>query len=135
MKNIIRFTHLFTFALLTVFVVGCASQPTQIDSTSDAKSFLSKSEVVAHVSGNTEKWSKGAGYYGEDGKIQGIWDGSDINGTWAINEDGRLCLAVTQFGGEDCHQYEIKDSKVQLVYEGKSTFREVKSGNQLDSFR
>ena len=96
---------------------------------------LTKDEVLARVSGNTEEWSKGAGHYAADGTLLGIWDGKDLEGSWAIKENGVMCITVEQWGNEeDCHTYENVEGRVFLVYEGKSTEREIKLGNQLDTF-
>lgn len=126
-----------SLVVLAVALAGCVSKPadTSAEATVVSANTLTKDEVLVRVSGNTEEWSKGAGYYATDGALFGVWEGKDLEGTWAVKENGVMCTKVELWGNEeDCHTYESVDGRVFLRYEGKSFEREIKPGNQLDTF-
>lgn len=131
MKNII-----IPSLLMFAFLGGCASVSTDSsqDSTKANSDYLNKDQVITHVSGNTEKWTKGAGYYVANGNLIGIWDGENVEGTWSVRDSGEICLTVLSWGEEDCHRYKNENGDVMLSYKGKSSQREIKQGNQLDAF-
>jgi hypothetical protein len=96
---------------------------------------MSQAAVSEYVTGNTEEYSKGAGYYAEDGSILIRWDGKDLSGTYVIKDDGQLCMLVTEWGdSEDCQQYANVDGKVVRYYEGKPRDSVMKEGNMLDAY-
>lgn len=97
--------------------------------------YMDQAAVTAYVTDKTEEYSKGAGYYGDDGTIKIRWDGKDLSGTYVIKDDGNLCMVVTEWGEqEDCQQYAKVDDKVLRFYEGKPVDSVVKEGNALESY-
>ena len=66
---------------------------------------LSQAEMVALLSGNTEKWDKGAGYYAADGTMIAVWDKKEVTGKWRVRDDGILCTDIKAWfkdGKEHC---------------------------------
>lgn len=126
---------LFSLLILT-FLAGCASVPTESaqEVTKATDDYLNSDEVNDFVTGNTEEWTKGAGYYSEDGSIVGIWEGKNINGSWVVKDNGEMCITVAAWGPEDCHRYKSNNGEILLTYKGKSSLREMKTGNQLSTF-
>jgi len=120
--------------LMFTSLLGCVAAPTEPTQDLTKDEFLSSEEVNVYVSGNTEEWTKGAGYYSEDGNLVGIWEGKDINGSWVVKDSGEMCLTVAAWGSQDCHRYKNKNGEVMLIYKGKSSLKEMKPGNQLDTF-
>ena len=95
---------------------------------------LTQAETISHVSGNTEIWSEGGGFYSPDGVLIVKWQDDDGSGTWKVAEDGTLCLVVDIWGDdEECHHYVNDGSAIMLVYKGNPRVAEIRSGNQLDS--
>lgn len=128
------FTIFFCFAL-----TACtATTPDYGESEAAAvsASALDSEAVLAHVSGKTETWSKGGGYYAPDGSLSAVWDGEASGGSWRITEDGMICVKLEIWApSEDCHAYNQQGEQVMLVYKGKATFREVFDGEQLNRFQ
>jgi len=107
-------------------LTSCATTPApQID-------FFDSAAARAYVSGNTEQWSKGAGYYSEDGKLFAVWEGSTHEGTWLIKDDGRTCLTLAVWGGGiDCHRYFNDDGVVKRKWKNDIKVVEIEPGNKL----
>ena len=96
--------------------------------------FIKKSDVLAHISGNTEKWTKGGAFYSEDGKLDVVWKGKKSSGTWEVSSEGKLCVVVKMWGdSKECHQYVNDKGTIKLYYDGKARVAEIKAGNQLSS--
>ena len=96
---------------------------------------LTQSEVMAHISGKTETWTKGGGYYAEDGSMQVVWKGEESKGSWQAKDDGQVCMVVEAWGAsEECHEYVNDDGVVKLLFEGNARVAEIKDGNQISSF-
>ena len=74
-------------------------------------SFLSVEEVKTLLTGKTEMWTKGAGYYSPGGKLFVLWKGKSDRGTWWVikgtfGSAGMLCYKVPIFGrAKDCNQH------------------------------
>ena len=71
-------------------------------------SLLSVEEVKTLLTGNTEMWTKGAGYYLPGGKLRFLWKGQYGNGRWRVinrNSRGMLCYKVPSWwqGRKDCN--------------------------------
>lgn len=96
--------------------------------------FFSKEETLAHTTNKTEEWSKGAGFYSADGKLLVVWEGEKHEGTWRVKDSGEMCVTLALWGDEGCHQYELKDGSVHLVFDGKGTVRKTEDGNTLESY-
>ncbi|MGI9416947.1 MAG: DUF995 domain-containing protein [Geminicoccaceae bacterium] len=95
---------------------------------------LTQSEAIAHISGNTETWTKGGGYYAADGTMQALWKGKESKGSWEVKPDGQVCMVVEMWGAnEECHEYVNDEGVVKLVFEGKARIAAITAGNQLGS--
>ena len=116
-------------------LIGCVGQPIESPPAPSkaSASYLTSEEILSHVTGNTEEWSKGAGYYAGDGNLLGKWEERNIKGTWTV-KDSEMCIKIDSWQGEDCHQYKRDNGKILLVYEGNSSERAIKTGNQLLAF-
>ena len=96
---------------------------------------LTQSEAITHISGKTETWTKGGGYYAEDGSMQIVWKGKESKGSWQVKADGQVCMVVEAWGAsEECHEYVNDDGVVKLLYEGNARVAEINDGNQISSF-
>ena len=102
-------------------------------------SLLSVEEVNQLLTGNTEIWTEGAGYYGHGGKLLVLWKGKSSKGTWKVinrNSRGILCYKVS---GKDqyCHQsYKRSGDEIILQWKLKdSRTVEYLKGNQIDSLK
>lgn len=127
------FTFLFCFALTACSATTPDNGPSEV--TAVSATALDSEAVLGHVSGKTETWSKGGGYYAPDGTLSAVWDGKSSGGSWRLTDDGMICTKLDIWApDEDCHTYTQQGEQVMLVYEGKATFREMFDGEQLDRF-
>ena len=95
---------------------------------------LARADVLAHISGNTETWTKGGGYYAPDGELHVLWEGEQSVGTWEVSDDGEVCYVVDVWGPDkECHSYVEEGGVIKLLYEDQSRVAEVRQGNQLDA--
>ncbi len=63
---------------------------------------LTAPELTELLSGKTETWSTlGAGYYDPSGTIEFVWKDEPGSGEWKITDDGKLCLKITAWYGDD----------------------------------
>ena len=58
---------------------------------------MSQAEIIELVSGKTEQWENGAGYFDPDGTTHGVWKGEEFDGTWRVTDDGTLCYTVDEW--------------------------------------
>ena len=128
-------TSLQAMLVAIAVVVGLAGCKTTEQKMIEAgMSPLTQAEATAHISGNTEVWTKGGGYYAPGGVLKVKWEGQDGSGTWEVRENGKVCYSVNIWGsGVDCHSYVNDNGTVKLVYKGNSRAAEIRSGDQLDS--
>ena len=122
--------------LISIALIGGLAACTSADEKSGESQAvaLNQDEVLAHISGNTEVWRKGGGYYSSDGSLLVKWEGKDGSGNWEVSESGEVCYTVDVFGGSrDCHTYVNDGDTIMLVYQGDSRVAKILEGNQLDS--
>jgi len=134
MGNVFRPAAIVT--ALCLMLIGCQTtdQGSGDQSAKAAAGRLTQAEAISHVSGNTEAWSQGGGYYSPDGSLIAKWQGDDASGTWEVTEDGTLCLVLDLWGGgQECHYYVNDGGTITLVYKGTPRVAEVRSGNQLST--
>jgi hypothetical protein len=62
---------------------------------------LSQAELIELLSGRTEIWGSGAGYFAADGTVRGDFKGESFDGTWRVTEDGNLCYSVDEWWPEE----------------------------------
>ena len=95
---------------------------------------LTRADVMAHIAGNTETWTKGGGYYAPDGQLHVLWEGERSAGTWEVSDDGNVCYVVDVWGPDkECHSYVEEGGVVKLLYEDQARVAMVQPGNQLDA--
>lgn len=134
MKNILGSLAIATALYLGLAGCQTTQQASKDQSAEAASGRLTQAEVISHVSGNTEVWSEGGGYYDPDGALMVKWQDDDGTGTWEVAEDGTLCFAVELLGNEkECHHYVHDGGTIMLVYKNVSRLAEILPGNQLNS--
>jgi hypothetical protein len=111
-------------SLVSVFVLAlglsaCEKVPPQILS-EPGVTRLNGDQATAHISGNTEKWQEGAGYYNPDGKMDVVWHKSKSKGTWQVAADGTVCLQIRDWK-PSCHFYVNNNGAIYLITDGRDT--------------
>jgi hypothetical protein len=123
----IRFAPILSLAVLA----ACSS--VHDDLVASGARPLDANEVRSQLVGNTEIWTKGAGYYAEDGTLRAVWEGESYTGTWEIRDNGDLCYTVAAWGGTDCQSYFVRDGEVILAHQNGSRPVEHLEGDQLST--
>ena len=80
---------------------------------------MTPDEVRARNIGYTEQWLRGGAYYREDGTMRAKWRKVYYNGTWEIEDDGRLCYQLPRWQSR-CHFYMQIEGDVYLLDEGRN---------------
>lgn len=95
---------------------------------------LDAQQVKTHLSGMTERWTKGGGFYNSDGNIEVVWKAADHSGSWNVSDDGEVCVEVETWD-KFCHHYLNDNGEITLIYkkDGKTRadVKEMFNGNQL----
>jgi hypothetical protein len=92
---------------------------------------LNGEQAAKHITGYTERWSKGGGYYNPDGKLEVVWNGANLSGPYTISSDGNVCYEVSDWG-QECHYYMDDHGSIVLIWKGKNSgVRELMKGNRL----
>jgi hypothetical protein len=124
--------RVFVASIVVLAVAACESTAESLSTIGSSR--LTKAEALAHVSGNTEVWSKGGGYYSPDANLFVKWEGQDGAGIWEVTDDGDVCYTVDIWGNaEECHHYVNDNGVIKLVYNNSINFREILPGNQLNT--
>ena len=87
-------------------------------------------EIETIWTDKTETWTKGAGFYGAGGVLEGVWDGDTVQGEWYAESDGRLCENVAKWGGEICTEVWRSGDRM-WKKGGKLKEIELKDGKQI----
>ena len=137
MKNLIVSASLLLMTALVLPGFNVA----RADSTDGGK-LLGKAEVLELVTGNTVKWTKGAGYYKPDGTLIFKWKGSDGEGKWRVNDEGTECWIVDKWWGgtEKCFvvwykkgdEFIVKNTRKNTVTHKPNTI--FSKGNNLSNY-
>jgi hypothetical protein len=97
---------------------------------------LDGSQVESHLTGMTERWTKGGGFYNLDGQMEVVWKGTRQSGTWDVSDDGKVCYKMPAWEKE-CHHYLDNSGQITLIYkkDGKThaDVKEMFTGNQLST--
>ena len=92
---------------------------------------LNPEEVKAHVTGKTEEWLRGGGYYGENGELKVIWRKVFSDGSWEVAGDGTLCYDVPRWE-RSCHIYMEHEGEIITIVDGMNVgIRPLYEGNKL----
>ena len=118
-----------TVALLFALLAACQTTSERLVTEEGAVPFT-KAEVEAFLSGRTEKWSEGAGYYAPDGTLKGRWRGEQFAGTWTATDSGAVCYHVAEWGTTPCTDYFRKGEQVVTVY--KNRMEESHASDYMD---
>ena len=121
--------------LASVLLVGCQSTQQRIEE--DGAVRLSRAQVESLLSGKTERWSKGAGYFAPDGTLEARWQGEDVTGKWHATDDGEVCYEVDAWGQTPCTSYYEHDGRLVSVYENRleeASDEDYREGKQLEAF-
>lgn len=122
---------------ILIFAIG-ASACVTVSGTSDEEALtlagatrLNPAQVKAQVSGKTEEWDHGGGYYMEDGKLRVIWRKVFSNGSWEVSDDGTLCYQVPRWE-KRCHFYMNYEGETVVLKDGRNLGpRPLHDGNKL----
>ena len=97
---------------------------------------LNGAQVESHLTGMTERWTKGGGFYDKNGQMEVVWKGSQHSGTWAVSDDGEVCYKMPAWDKE-CHHYLDNNGHITLIYKKDSKtcadVKEMFKGNQLST--
>ena len=102
--------------IVTLGISACASTEQKMMEAGATR--LDGAQATAHISGNTEKWSKGGGYYNPNGTLEVGWKGSQLSGPYTVADDGNVCYEVADWGKE-CHFYMNENGAAIMIYKGK----------------
>jgi len=122
-------------AVLSISLTACTS-PRERLLEEGARPFT-LDELVALVSGKTEPWQQGAGYYQRDGTLYARWDGEDYEGAWYATAEGTICLNVAEWYAPPCTEYFHKGDRVITLFEGRTATLSKDSyldGNRVADF-
>ena len=112
-----NYSRLLTLVFLPLAVTACAtSGPGEEALLQEGAVRLNPDQVRAHVTGKTESWRHGGGYYKDETNIRVKWLKAYQNGTWQVKDDGTLCFELPSFSR--CHFYMNKDGKILMMDEG-----------------
>ena len=119
-------------ALVLFVVLGPVAAGTPVEILiQEGATRLNGDQARAHLSGRTEKWTKGGAYYGSDGKMKAKWKGRFNRGTWEVHEDGRVCYKLAKWPLL-CQYYMNVDGAITMIYEGQSAgAKEMVDGDKM----
>jgi hypothetical protein len=105
--------------LLALSLAACEKVPPQILS-EPGVSRLNGEQARAHISGNTEKWEEGTGYYNPNGEMEVVWHKVKSKGTWQVSADGDVCLQISDWK-QSCHYYVNNNGAIMMLTDGRDT--------------
>ena len=108
----IKFSLVAVLAL-TLAVSACRSGPPKVVN-EPGVTRLNGDQARAHISGNTEKWQNGTGYYNPNGEMEVVWRKVYSKGTWQVSADGRVCLEIRDWK-PSCHYYVNNNGAITLI--------------------
>jgi len=103
---------------LILFIAACESTPPKILS-EPGVTRLNEVQTRAHISGNTETWIEGTGYYNPDGEMEMVWRKVRTKGTWEVADDGNVCIKVENWKPM-CHYYVDDNGAITMIGEGEN---------------
>ena len=103
--------------IVTLGLSACASMEQKMMEAGATR--LNGTQATAHIAGNTEKWSKGGGYYNPDGTLEVIWEDAELSGPYTVADDGNVCYKVETWG-KLCHFYMNDNGTIVMMYKGKN---------------
>ena len=116
--------------LMLSFITGLITFPSVVLAGGNK---LNTEQVMAHISGNTEQWSSGWGYYNPDGRLEVVWNGLKDVGSWEVDNDGQVCFVLEIFGPQkECHYYVKSGNSIRMIYDDSDVgSRLIKKGHHL----
>jgi hypothetical protein len=135
LRKIISLVFVF---LLSLGLSACEKTPPRILG-EPGVTRLNGEQARAHISGNTEKWVEGTGYYNPNGEMEMIWRKAKVKGVWEVSDDGEVCLNVKNWKPL-CHYYVNNNGAITMIAEGRNLLvpsdrnrgvREILEGKKL----
>jgi len=124
----------FFILILAIGVSACITvtgTPDEEALTAAGATRLNPAQVKAHVTGKTEEWDYGGGYYMEDGQLKVIWRRVFSTGSWEVADDGTLCYQVPRWE-ERCHFYMNHEDKIIVLEDDRNVgIRPLHDGDKL----
>jgi len=117
LKKIVSLVSVF---LLVLGLAACEKVPPRILS-EPGVTRLDGEQARAHISGNTEKWREGTGYYNPNGEMEAIWHKVRSKGTWQVSDDGAVCIQIRSWKKPSCHFYVNNNGAITLITDGEDT--------------
>lgn len=122
-------TNLIMAFAIALTLPACATIEEKL--TESGATRLNAEQVKTHIVGNTEKWTKGGGFYNPNGTLETLWEGSKSSGPYTIAADGNVCYEVKTWD-RLCHFYMNDGGTVKMIYKNRKVgTRDVLKGNQL----
>jgi len=115
-----KIVSLVSVLVLMLGLAACEKVPPKILSEPGVTRFNGE-QARAHISGNTEKWREGTGYYNPNGEMDVIWRKVKSNGTWQVSDDGTVCIQIRSWKKPSCHFYVDNNGAITLITDGKDT--------------
>ena len=111
--------NLVAALLLAFLLTACESGPPKVVN-EPGVTRLNGDQARAHISGNTEKWQNGTGYYNPNGEMEVVWRKNYSKGTWQGSADGMVCLEIRDWK-PGCHYYVNNNGAITLITDGSDT--------------
>ena len=111
----VKFNLIAVLALIAV-VAACESTPPRILN-EPGVTRLNEAQTRAHITGNTEKWIEGTGYYNPDGRMEMVWRKVKTDGTWEVSDAGEVCIEVEGWTPM-CHYYVDDNGAITMIAQG-----------------
>lgn len=124
--------HLVTTSIIAALFILSACTSTYQKMLDAGATRLNDAEVKTHLTNMTERWTKGGGYYRDDGNIDIVWKGSPYSGEWQVSADGEVCVRVPTWD-KFCQHYLDDNGTITMMHEGKPYVKEMFEGNQLSN--
>ena len=114
-----KIISLVSACLLALGLSACEKVPPQVLS-EPGVTRLNGEQATAHISGNTEKWQEGTGYYNPNGEMEVVWHKVKSKGTWQVSADGDVCLQIRDWK-QSCHYYVNNNGSITMITDGSDT--------------
>ena len=115
-----KITGLAAVFLLALGIAACEKVAPQILS-EPGVTRLNGEQARTHISGNTETWREGTGYYNPNGEIEVIWRKVKSTGTWQVSTDGMVCIQIKSWKNPGCHFYVDNNGAITMITDGEDT--------------
>ena len=115
-----KITSMAAVFLLALGLAACEKVPPRILS-EPGVTRLNGAQARAHISGNTETWREGTGYYNPNGEMEAIWRKVRSKGTWQVYDNGTVCIQLGNWKKPSCHFYVDNNGAITMITDGEDT--------------